>query len=344
MSFRHFITTLNIQKSLLSIAILTATSLGLVSTTAFNALDIAPTVNNPPKNEYEVAVILARAALLILLVGLYWLILNRFRKSLKNWIPNKHRLRIATDLTITISTIFLSFLTITFAFADNLSAFFTFLGLISTALIFTLQDFVASLFGWFQIKMANLYMTGDEITLHTGTTKYTGKVVHTGIFRTLLKIRRGGDTMDKEQFTGKVVSFPNHLVLKDGLDNSTKTNRVLWHNFAVTVTFESDVHLAKSILQTIIDKQFRYSLDHDQVSNSLQAKKLVYKPKIYLDISAEGNRFTIWFACNVEFYREIIDSYSFQILDQFSLNNLKLAYPTQRIVLDKEELLNLVAR
>jgi small-conductance mechanosensitive channel len=335
MDFRYLFFNLKFQLSTFITALYGATFLSTIKGNAFNAIDLVPTVTNPPKNEYEVAVILARAALLILLVGLYWIILNRLRKSLKTWIPNNHRVRIITDLVITISTIFLSFLTITFAFADNLSAFFTFLGLISTALIFTLQDFVASLFGWFQIKMANLYMTGDEITLHTGTTKYTGKVVHTGIFRTLLKIRRGDDSMNTEQFTGKVVSFPNHLVLKDGLDNSTKTNRVLWHHYSVTTTFESDVHLSKSILQSIIDKQFQYSLDHDQVSNRSQAKKLLYKPKIYLDISTEGNRFTIWFACNIEFYREIIDSYSYEILDQFAMNEIKIAYPTQRILVDR---------
>jgi small-conductance mechanosensitive channel len=336
MNFRHLTLFSTLQKFILSVALLGASFLGVISTIAFNAIDLAPAITNPPKNEYEVAIILVRAALLILLVGLYWLILNRLRKSLKTWIPNNHRIRIITDLTITIGTIFLSFLTITFAFVDNLSAFFTFLGLISTALIFTLQDFIASLFGWFQIKMANLYMTGDEITLHTGTTKYTGKVVHTGIFRTLIKVRRGDETLNSEQFTGKVVSFPNHLVLKDGLDNSTKTNRVLWHHFATTVTFESDAHLAKSILQSIVDKQFQYSLDHDQVSNQSQAKKLVYKPKIFLDISSEGNRFTIWFACNIEFYREIVNNYSFEILDKFALNEIKLAYPTHRIVLDKK--------
>lgn len=335
MNFRHLTIFLNLQKIVLPIALLGASFLNSVNIQAFNFTDLTPAIANPPKNEYEVAIILAKAALLILLVGLYWLILNRIRKSLKTWIPNNHKIRVATDLTITIGTIFLSFLTITFAFADNLSAFFTFLGLVSTALIFTLQDFVASLFGWFQIKMANLYMTGDEITLHTGTTKYTGKVVHTGIFRTLIKVRRGDDSMDKEQFTGKVVSFPNHLVLKDGLDNSTKNNRVLWHRFSITATFESDPQLTKSILQTIVEKQFQYNLDHDQVSDRSHSKKSIYKPKIYLDIAPDGNRFTIWFACNVEFYREIINNYSFEILEKFALNDIKLAYPTQRILVDK---------
>jgi small-conductance mechanosensitive channel len=334
MNFRHLLFKFKFQLLTFVIALYGATFLYPVSASAFILTDITKNIGEP-KNEYDVAIVLARVALLILLVALYWLLLNRIRKSLKTWIPSNPKLRVLVDLIITIGTIFLSFLTIVIAFKDNLPAFFTFLGLISTALIFTLQDFVASFFGWFQIKMGNLYMTGDEITLHTGTTKYTGRVVHTGIFRTLLKIRRGDETMDKEQFTGKVVSFPNHLVLKDGLDNSTRTNRVLWHHYATTITFESDAHLAKSILQSIVDKQFQYSLDHDQVSNQSQAKKLIYKPKIYLDISPDGSRFTIWFACNIEFYREIINSYSFEILEQFKLNDIKLAYPTQRVLLDR---------
>ena len=334
MNSRSLILTSVLQKLLFSTALLGATFLFRIDIKASNILDYAANIA-APRADFDVVNILARIALLILLITIYWIVLNRIRKSLKNWIPINQRLRLATDLTITISTIFLSFFTIIVTFSDHLGGFFTILGLISTALVFTLQDFVASFFGWFQIKLGNLYMTGDEITLHTGTTKYTGKVVHTGIFRTLLRIRRGDETMDKEQFTGKVVSFPNHLVLKDGLDNSTKTNRVLWHHFSTTITFESDHQLARSLLQSIVDNQFQYSLDHDQVSNRLQAKKLVYKPKIYLDISSEGSRFTIWFACNIDFYREIVDSYSSEILDQFKLNDIVLAYPTQRIVLSK---------
>jgi small-conductance mechanosensitive channel len=305
-----------------------------IHASAQNILDFANNISSPRSN-FDAINILFRIALLILLVGVFWLVLNRTRKSLKVWIPTNPRLRLIIDLTLTIGTVFLTFLTILFMFNDHLGGFFTILGLVSTALVFTLQDFVASFFGWFQIKLGNLYMTGDEITLHTGTAKYTGKVVHTGIFRTLIKIRRGDGTLNQEQFTGKVVSFPNHLVLKDGVDNSTKTNRILWHNYACTITFESDANKAKGLLQIIADKQFQYSLDHDQIATQSSHKKYVYKPKIYLDITHEGNRFTIWFACNIESYREIVDNMSFAILEEFAANEIKMAYPTQRILVDK---------
>ncbi len=328
----------NLQKILLSILslfiLLGAVFLTTIEANANNILDYANSIATP-KADFDIVSILARMALLILLITIYWIVLNKLRQSIKKWIPVNQNLRLAVDLTITIGTVFLIFFTLIVTFSDHLGGFFTILGLISTALVFTLQDFVASFFGWFQIKLGNLYMTGDEITLHTGTTKYTGKVLHTGIFRTVLKIRRGDDTLDKEQFTGKVVSFPNHLVLKDGLNNSTKTNRVLWHHFSTTITFESDHQLARSILQSIIDKQFQYSLDHDQISDRVQAKKLIYKPKVYIDISPDGARFTIWFACNINFYREIIDSYSSEILSQFKESDIELAYPTHRIVLNK---------
>jgi small-conductance mechanosensitive channel len=316
----------------LIISLLTLVFLQPITASAENILDFANNISAPRSN-FDVVSILARIALLILLIGIYWIVLNRTRKSLKVWIPTNQRLRLATDLTITIGTVFLSFLTVVVTFADHLGGFFTILGLISTALVFTLQDFVASFFGWFQIKLGNLYMTGDEITVHTGTAKYTGKVVHTGIFRTLIKIRRGDGTLDQEQFTGKVVSFPNHLVLKDGVDNSTKTNRILWHSYGYTITFESDVHKAKGLLQIIADKQFQYGLDHNQIVAQSPHRKHIYKPKIYLDITNDGNRFTIWFACNIESYREIVDTLSFTILDEFAANGIKMAYPTQRIII-----------
>jgi small-conductance mechanosensitive channel len=305
-----------------------------IRVSAQSLFDFANNIGSPRSN-FDVVSILARIALLILLIGVYWIVLNRIRKSLKLWIPANQKLRLVIDVTLTIGTVFLSIITLVFTFSDHLGGFFTIVGLVSTALVFTLQDFVASFFGWFQIKLGGLYMTGDEITLHTGTTKYNGKVVHTGIFRTLIKIRRGDGTLNQEQFTGKVVSFPNHLVLKDGVDNSTKTNRILWHNYSCTITFESDFHLAKGLLQIIADKQFQHDFDHGRLITSSPHRKHIYKPKIYLDIVDNGNRFTVWFACNIESYREIVDSLSFAILDEFRMNEVHMAYPTQRIFVEK---------
>jgi small-conductance mechanosensitive channel len=225
-------------------------------------------------------------------------------------------------------------MTVGIGFADNVGSFFTGIGLISTALVFTLQDFVASFFGWLHIKVGHLYATNDDITLHTNTSKYSGKVIHIGIFRTVIKVRRGDDGFDSEQPTGRTVSFPNHLVLKDSVDNSTLNNKILWHSINYTVVMESDAVFVKSLIKQVCEKQFQYSLDHNQIQDYSQNKKHIYKPKIYLDIAPEGKRFTIWFACNIGFYRDAVNGYSFDILEVFDRYNVQLAYPTQRLIVE----------
>ena len=288
-------------------------------------------------NSTDVALVsvMTRILFVLFLISIYWFILDHFRKSLKTIIPDNFKIRLVADLSVTIGTIVLSFLTVSLVFADNLNAFLTGISLVSTALVFTLQDFVASFFGWLHIRIGHLYTTGDDITLHTNTAKYSGRVLHIGIFRTVIKVRLGDQSLDDEQPTGRTVSFPNHLVLKDSVDNSTVNNKILWHSMNYTVTMESDVNLTKKILQKICDKQFKYALDHDHIHDNSQNKKVTYKPKIYLNIAGEGKKFTIWFACNLGFYRETVDHYSFDIINEFDENGIEFAYPTQRIVLDK---------
>ncbi len=287
------------------------------------------------KADFSLISVLGRILFVLVLISVYWFVLDKFRKSLKTIIPDNFKIRLVTDLSVTIGTVVLSFLTISLVFADSLNAFLTGIGLISTALVFTLQDFVASFFGWLHIRIGHLYTSGDDITLHTNTAKYSGRVLHIGIFRTVIKVRLGDDTLDNEQPTGRTVSFPNHLVLKDSVDNSTLNNKILWHAMNYTVTMESDTDLTKKIIQKICDKQFQFALDHDHIHDNSQNKKTIYKPKIYLDIAPEGKRFTVWFACNLGFYRETVNHYSFDILREFENNNIHFAYPTQRIVLDK---------
>ena len=269
-------------------------------------------------------------AISFILIAFYWFVLDRVRKSLRNYIKIT-RIRLVVDVIITMLTLALSFLTISMVFVDNLNAFFGGLGLVSTALVFTLQDFVASFFGWLHLRVNHLYGMGDEIVVHSGKVKYVGKVLKIGIFRTYLKIRLGDETPDREMMLGRVVSFPNHLVLKDAVDNSTRTNSILWHKVSWTITFESDWQLTKKLFAEICTRQFEYMLSKDNrfLDGNLNKRNL-YKPKVYLDISDDGVRFTVWVACNIGYYREILQRYSEDVLITFAQNNIELAYPTVR--------------
>jgi small-conductance mechanosensitive channel len=274
----------------------------------------------------------AKFLLYIGIVALYWFTLRLILWIAKKIIKNDTFYRI---FRFAASAIFIisSLVTILFAFVGNLTFLITSFGVLSAALVVALQDFVSSFFAWILIKLKNQYKTGDLIELHSNREIFTGKVIEIGVFRTALKEIVGGEGLDKEFYTGKTVSFPNNLILKEGLVNFTSDNKLLWHAIDTTITFESDYEKASNILHEIANKQFEYALDHkDSLLDNVYNLKTIYKPKIYLNIGSDGVQFVIWFAARRERYRETVEEYSRQILHKFKANKINLAYRTNRVI------------
>ncbi len=266
------------------------------------------------------------------LVFSYWLILK-----LINWAVNKTIKSVVVVKLIKVLTtsifIISALVTILFAFVGNLTFLITSFGVLSAALVVALQDFVSSFFAWMMIKIKQQYKVGDIIELNSSKGAFTGRVIEIGIFRTTLKEKIGGEDIDKEFYTGKINSFPNNLILKEGVVNHTLDNKILWNAIDITVTFESDYEKAKIILEEIANKQFLYALDHkDTMLDDVFNLKTLYKPKIYMSIGLDGVEFTIWFATRIGQYRDSLEEYSRQIMHKFKAADVHLAYKTHRVI------------
>jgi small-conductance mechanosensitive channel len=264
----------------------------------------------------------------------YWLFYWILRWLINKIIPSEN-IKNIFQLLLTFATIFVSFITIFIAFAGNTTYLGPTLGVFSAALIVALQDFIASFFSWVVIKARGPYKLGDAIEIPTpvngGT--LTGVVTQIGFFRTRIREKLGGDSPDREQFTGKTIFFPNNLILKQGFRNFTFDNKILWHTIKFTVTFESDFDIAKESIEQVMHKEFHYMLDHkDQYLDDVFNLKTVYKPKVYLHVGDTGPVFTVWVPCKVGNYRDLLEKVSIKILKEFKKNQIELAYPTSRIV------------
>jgi small-conductance mechanosensitive channel len=203
----------------------------------------------------------------------------------------------------------------------------------SAALVVALQDFIASFFAWVVIKARGPYKLTDTIEIPTTQGLMSGVVTQIGFFRTRIREKIGGDSYDREQFTGKTIFFPNNLILKQGFRNFSFDNKILWHPITITVTFESDSDLARKSLEDIIHRQFHYMIDHKDVYlDDVYNLKHIYKPKMYLRIANYGPEFTIWIPARLGTFREISEKISLQVLKDFKHNEIELAYPTSRIV------------
>ena len=265
----------------------------------------------------------------LFIIGL-WIALNQFKYFIRTKTKIGGRLRGNLELYLTLAVIGISFAIIYYGFIENITWFWTSVGLIGTALAFTLQDFVASFFGWLYIRSADIYRTGDELVFTLEGKKYSGKVTSIGLFRTYMRARLG-EGFDSEMFTGRLIHFPNSTILKHTIDNNSKNNKIVWHHVEFTLTFESDLKIAKKSLQDICNQIFQESLDNHKVFlNRNPERASEYKPQIFCNIKTDGPSFTIWFACATGYYRQILDRYSTLTLEAFERNDLHLAYPTYR--------------
>ena len=285
-------------------------------------------------NQSSIDITLKITISLVIIVCL-WFLLDKIRKSLKNVLPDKQRIRIVLDLILTISTLCLTILFILTNFGDKITGALTGLGLISTALAFVLQDFIGSFFGWLHIRISNIYNLGDGIFVYVqGEKKYFGKVIYIGVFRTKIQIRNGDGGLNTEQPSGNTMSFPNHLVLKGSVDNIATYKR-LWRNFSIVVDFDTDYDKTNQLLTDICQQVFENAIKNKQIQIIEPQDRVEYSPKVYFNLAEYGQRFTIWFAHKPTFYREQLQEYSIAIKKTLDTNKIAIIYPTQNIKLEK---------
>jgi small-conductance mechanosensitive channel len=148
-----------------------------------------------------------------------------------------------------------------------------------------------------------------------------------------MRERVGGTGWDREQQTGRLLTFPNNLILKEPVTNHTRENDIIWHSYDVTITFESDHVKTRAVLESVCEDQFKSALKNEKEYFKGVKNLAQFKPKLYMHISANGPQFTIWFATKIGHFRERAEKYSEDILTRFNKENIALAYTTSRIIL-----------
>ena len=274
---------------------------------------------------------LINVSFFVILLVIYWVTWNYLVKTLRKRIPN-YKTYSWYRICLTVVVIGLTVLTLVITFVDNLSLFFGSLSVLSAALVFALQDFVSCFFSWIYIELTNQYRAEDRIQITSSTRQVSGAVSEIGLFRTRIREQLGGPTLDREQYTGKVITFPNNFIFKYSLSNLTRNHKVIWHTFNITITMESDYKKANRVLEKTLNETFHHLLlkperyfddNYEDIAN--------FRPKVYHNIAASGVEFTIWFGCRVGMLRPVLELYSSTILDTLKKENLELAYNTYRI-------------
>jgi small-conductance mechanosensitive channel len=149
-----------------------------------------------------------------------------------------------------LSVLIACFIVVTFLFQNWYTAAVS-LGLFSLILGFALQTPISSLIGWFYIIIRSPYKVGDRIQVG----QFKGDVVEINYLDTTLW-EFGGYYLTNDVPSGRLIRFPNTLVLQDEVYNySWRKFPYIWNEIPFHVAYESDLTYVEETIKRIAKEQ-----------------------------------------------------------------------------------------
>jgi small-conductance mechanosensitive channel len=125
------------------------------------------------------------------------------------------------------------------------------LGLISLILGFALQTPITSFIGWINILVRAPYHVGDRIQIG----EFKGDVVEINYLDTTLW-EFGGDYLTNDVPSGRLIRFPNSLVLEAAVYNySWRKFPYIWNEIPFHVAYESDLAHVMQVIREVATKE-----------------------------------------------------------------------------------------
>lgn len=141
------------------------------------------------------------------------------------------------------------------------------LGLLSLILGFALQVPISSFIGWLYIIFRSPYRVGDRIEI----SQFTGDVIEVGYLDTTLT-EFGGSFLSNDLPSGRLIRFPNSLVLQSAVFNySWQQFPFIWNEIAFQIAYNSDLEFVKDTIR----KTTKLLLDPDMPENVADLKELI---------------------------------------------------------------------
>ena len=146
------------------------------------------------------------------------------------------------------------------------------LGLISLLLGFALQTPITSLIAWLYIVVRTPYHIGDRIQIES----FKGDVVEINYLDTTLW-EFGGDYLTNDLPSGRLIRFPNSLVLQYAVFNySWKKFPYIWNEIPFHIAYESDLNYVEKVLRDVT----REVLGPDMAERIRELKTLIEKTPV----------------------------------------------------------------
>lgn len=124
-------------------------------------------------------------------------------------------------------------------------------GVLSLILGFALQTPITSLIGWIYLLVRQPYRVGDRIQIGSAT----GDVIDVSYLDTTLW-EFGGPYLSTQHPSGRVIKFPNSMVLSQAVYNySWPLFPYIWNEIKFEVAYDSDLDFISQTMQQVVEEE-----------------------------------------------------------------------------------------
>ncbi len=190
------------------------------------------------------------------------------------------------------SVALLVLLVFSFYLVEDLTLVATTLGLVSAAIVISVQDVFAAFFGWFAIMLGRKFTVGDRLEIEG----VRGDVLDIQLLRTTLV--EVNNWLGVDQPTGRVLFIPNNFVFKSKVFNFSHGHPYIWGKIDVTVTFATPTAGAQALFSKVLEEETRRDFAEARAAAAEMERRYGvedadYSPKIYTRITDNGVTFSL---------------------------------------------------
>jgi small-conductance mechanosensitive channel len=159
---------------------------------------------------------------------------------------------------------------------QNLYAAAVSFGLISLIVGFALQAPIASFIAWIYLVFRRSYLVGDRIQIKD----FRGDVVEISYLDTSI-LECSGDYLGNDRSSGRVIRFPNSLILREEVINySGPQIPFIWNETPIQIAYTSDLHFVETCLLEASKGDFK-----DQYPQIAEQNFEHWEPAVYFRIN-----------------------------------------------------------
>lgn len=220
---------------------------------------------------------------------------------------------------------------------EGIQSLVTYLGLLSAGLAVALRDPIVNWFGWIFVGSRRPFAVGDRIQIGP----MAGDVIDIGV--STFSVLEVSTPEEGEQITGRIVHIPNGKVFVEPVINITQGFNYVWSEIPITVTFESDWHRAKQLLENILLKRVESVTEEasrfiQEASRKFLIRSANVRPVVYTRIVSDGIELTLRYICEARSRRKTSQAVCEEVLEAFAAErSIDFAYKTSRIFREPEE-------